>query len=100
MNYKILLLILSVIIPNYAFSNVATPQTNNDAEVSPPGSCCLLIIPDKTVGIEHYKSGALKSITNFYKGVLDGFVTTYYENGSIKTKVLYRNGKREGGSVF
>ena len=42
MNYKILLLVISSVMSNYAFSNVATPQTNNDLEVSQPGSCCLL----------------------------------------------------------
>jgi antitoxin component YwqK of YwqJK toxin-antitoxin module len=42
MNYKILLLVISSVMSNYAFSDIETPQTNNDAEVSPPGSCCLL----------------------------------------------------------
>ena len=37
----------------------------------------------------YYQSGKLKSIGYFTKGILDGIVTGYYEDGAIQVRATY-----------
>jgi len=46
-----------------------------------------------------YRSGKLKSVGYFNKGLIDGTTTLYYEDGSVQAQVRFNNGIREGRAV-
>jgi len=46
-----------------------------------------------------YRSGKLKSVGYFNKGLIDGTTTLYYEDGSVQAEVNFSNGIREGRAV-
>jgi len=46
-----------------------------------------------------YRSGKLKSVGYFNKGLIDGTTTLYYEDGSVQAQVSFNNGAREGKAV-
>ena len=46
-----------------------------------------------------YRSGRLKSVGYFNKGLIDGTTTLYYEDGSVQAQVRFNNGIREGRAV-
>jgi antitoxin component YwqK of YwqJK toxin-antitoxin module len=46
-----------------------------------------------------YRSGKLKSIGYFNKGLIDGTTTLYYEDGAVQAQVSFNNGIREGRAV-
>ena len=46
-----------------------------------------------------YRSGRLKSVGYFNKGLIDGTTTLYYEDGSVQAEVNFSNGIREGRAV-
>ena len=46
-----------------------------------------------------YRSGKLKSVGYFNKGLIDGTTTLYYEDGSVQAEVNFNNGIREGRAV-
>ena len=46
-----------------------------------------------------YRSGRLKSVGYFNKGLIDGTTTLYYEDGSVQAQVSFNNGAREGKAV-
>jgi len=37
----------------------------------------------------YYQSGKLKSLGSFKRGILDGIVTGYYEDGAIQVRATY-----------
>ena len=37
----------------------------------------------------YYQSGKLKSLGSFKRGILDGIVTGYYEDGTIQVRAIY-----------
>ena len=39
----------------------------------------------------YYQSGKLKSLGSFKRGILDGIVTGYYEDGAIQVRATYDN---------
>ena len=46
-----------------------------------------------------YRSGRLKSVGYFNKGLIDGTTTLYYEDGSVQAQVSFNNGAKEGKAV-
>ena len=46
-----------------------------------------------------YRTGKLKSVGYFNKGLIDGTTTLYYEDGSVQAQVSFNNGAREGKAV-
>ena len=46
-----------------------------------------------------YRSGKLKSVGYFNKGLIDGTTTLYYEDGALQAQVRFNNGIREGRAV-
>ena len=46
-----------------------------------------------------YRSGKLKSVGYFNKGLIDGTTPLYYEDGSVQAQVRFNNGIREGRAV-
>ncbi len=46
-----------------------------------------------------YRSGKLKSVGYFNKGLIDGTTTLYYEDGSVQAQVRFNNGIREGRAI-
>ena len=46
-----------------------------------------------------YRSGKLKSVGYFNKGLIDGTTTLCYEDGSVQAQVRFNNGIREGRAV-
>ena len=46
-----------------------------------------------------YRSGKLKSVGYFNKGLIDGTTTLYYEDGSVQAQVSFNNGAKEGKAV-
>ena len=46
-----------------------------------------------------YRSGKLKSVGYFNKGLIDGTTTLYYEDGALQAQVSFNNGMHEGRAV-
>jgi len=46
-----------------------------------------------------YRSGKLKSVGYFNKGLIDGTTTLYYEDGSVQGQVSFSNGVKDGRAV-
>ena len=46
-----------------------------------------------------YRSGKLKSVGYFNKGLIDGTTTLYYEDGALQAQVRFNNGMHEGRAV-
>ena len=53
-----------------------------------------------TIRKTHYKNGTIKSEVSLKDGKREGLEKTYYENGKLQTKVSYKNGKENGIKQF
>ena len=81
----------------FIFPGTNIPYTGNlDVLNNDWGKDAVEINRDYVDGVLHgeersyYQSGKLKSLGSFKRGVLDGAVTGYYEDGTIQVSVVVR----------
>ena len=48
---------------------------------------------------EYYPNEKIKYIVSYNYGLKDSFEIWYYDNGNIKSKSLFKNGKKEGKTI-
>ena len=80
----------------FIFPNTNKPYTGNlDVINNDWGVDAVEINRDYVDGVLHgdeksyYQSGKLKSLGSFKRGILDGIVTGYYEDGAIQVRATY-----------